>query len=85
MSKLELLLELLDRAEKDLVLELRSVYRTGAKIRAKIQSNRGPDKCVIVRVIGERPGFLLVKYESTGYETTVHCTDVLPRVGPCVS
>ena len=80
-TAIDVLLILLDRAEKDLVLELRSVYRTGSKIKAAIQSNRGPDACVVVRVIGERPGFLRVKYDSTGYETTIHCSDVRPRVG----
>ena len=60
-----------------LIEQLKEEYPIGAKIKAKIQSNRGADNCLVVCVIGERPGFLRVKYETTGYETTVHCKNVV--------
>ena len=68
---------LLSRAERAVVEQLKEEYPIGAKIKAKIQSNRGADNCLVVCVIGERPGFLRVKYETTGYETTVHCKNVV--------
>ena len=80
MSMLDVLLLQCERANEELVEELKRLYPNSAKFTANMQpaSNRPHDVVRIVDVVEDRPGFLRVMYEG-GHTSTIHCRQI---VGP---
>jgi hypothetical protein len=73
------LLGTLSEAEDKLRAELERLYPTGTKVRAQVQTNRGPDEVTIVGPLMSDARRLRVRYAG-GHVTTVHCGEIVERL-----